>query len=132
MVLKALSWNVLVPDGVDATVADGVVTLTGKVDYRHQRDEAEATVRNLKGVAGIHDDIMVRNPGMAADVSKRIGKAFERSAQIDADNVRIEALDGTVTLAGMVKSWSEHDAALDAAWAAPGVQNVKDQLEIGF
>src|SRR6188472_3016482 len=28
-VLRALSWNVFVPDGVDATVSDGVVTLTG-------------------------------------------------------------------------------------------------------
>ncbi len=130
-VLKALSWNVLVPEGVDATVKDGVVTLTGKVDFRHQREEADSTVRNLKGVTEIHDEIKVKSPAMAADVSERIEKAFKRSAQIDAGEVEIEAIDGTVTLSGSVDTWAEHDAALDAAWAAPGVQNVKDNLEIG-
>jgi osmotically-inducible protein OsmY len=131
-VLKALSWNVLVPDDVDATVKDGVVTLTGKVDFRHQRDEAEATILNLRGVTEIHNEIKVTSLAMALDVSERIEKAFKRTAQIDAGDVQIEALDGTVILAGTVKSWSEHEAALEAAWAAPGVQDVKDQLELGY
>lgn len=129
-VLKALSWNVLVPDDVDATVKDGVVTLSGIVDFRHQRDEAETTVRNLKGVTDIHDAIQVKSPVTAAAVGDGIEKAFRRSAQIDADNVQIEAVDGTVTLAGTVASWAEHDAALEAAWAAPGVDDVKDELDI--
>jgi osmotically-inducible protein OsmY len=131
-VLKALSLNVFVPSDVDATVSDGVVTLTGAVNHRHQRDEAARTTRNLRGVTGIHDEIEVRNPGMAADVSERLDKAFKRSAQIDASDVHIDALDGTVTLSGTVKTWAEHDAALDAAWAAPGVKDVKDKLEIGY
>jgi osmotically-inducible protein OsmY len=130
-VLQALSWNVFVPDAVDATVKNGVVTLTGTVDHRHERDEAEKTVRNMRGVQGINDEIKVDNPGMAADVSERVEKAFERSAQLDASDVRIEALDRTVTLNGSVRSWAEHDAALGAAWAAPGVKDVKDKLEVG-
>jgi osmotically-inducible protein OsmY len=105
-VLQALSWNVFVPDAVDATVKNGVVTLTGTVDHRHERDEAEKTVRNMRGVQGINDEIKVDNPGMAADVSERVEKAFERSAQIDASDVRIEALDRTVTLNGSVRSWA--------------------------
>src|SRR5262249_48675291 len=114
------------------TVEDGVVTLTGTVDFNHQREEAEATVRNLRGVTELHDKIRVKNPRMAADVSDRIQQAFLRSAQIDAQEGRIEAIDGTVTLVGTVQSWAEHDAAVDAAWAAPGVRDVKDQIEIAF
>jgi osmotically-inducible protein OsmY len=131
-VLKTLSWNALVPEDVEATVHDGVVTLSGKVDYRYQRDEAEAAVRNLRGVAELRDEIKVRSPAVAADVSQRLEKAFQRSAQVDARDVRIEAIDGTVTLTGTVKSWSEHDAALDAAWAAPGVEDVRDLLQIDY
>jgi osmotically-inducible protein OsmY len=131
-VLKALSWNALVPDDIDATVENGVVTLNGTVESRAQRDEAESTIRNLKGVAEIRNEIEVRSVAMAADVAERVGGAFRRSAQIDAEGIRVEVVDGTVTLSGSVTSWAEHDAALDAAWAAPGVQNVKDKLEVGY
>jgi osmotically-inducible protein OsmY len=131
-VLRALSWNIEVPDGVDATVADGVVTLTGVVAFRHQRDAAADAVHNLRGVTAIHDEIKVKSPVIQADVTGRIERAFERNAQIEADALSVEAIDGTVTLTGNVASWVEHDAALDAAWAAPGVTEVNDELEIGY
>jgi osmotically-inducible protein OsmY len=130
-VVRALSWNVQVPDGVDASVTDGTVTLTGVVAFGHQRDAAAAAARNLRGVTAIHDEIRVKSPFAATDVTDRIERAFERNAQIEADALRVEATDGTVTLTGNVATWAEHDAALDAAWAAPGVTDVKDELEIG-
>jgi hypothetical protein len=37
-------------------------------------------------------------------------------------------LNGTVTIAGTVRSWAEHDEAIDAAWAAPGVTLVRDDM----
>jgi osmotically-inducible protein OsmY len=130
--LRALSWNIEVPDSVDVTVTDGVVTLKGVVAFRHQRDAAADAVRYLRGVTAIHDEIKVKSPILAADVTDRIESAFERNAHIEADRLRVDAIDGTVTLTGTVTSWAEHDAALDAAWAAPGVTEVKDELEIGY
>jgi len=131
-VLRALSWNVFVPDSVDATVADGVVTLTGIVYTHDERDAAEDAVRNLRGVTAIHDEMKLKSPMLAADVTTRIEKAFERNAHIQADALRVDAVDGTITLSGNVRTWAEHDAALDAAWAAPGVSDVKNELEIGY
>jgi osmotically-inducible protein OsmY len=29
-----------------------------------------------------------------------------------------------------VRTWAEHDAVMDAAWMAPGVYDVNDDLEI--
>ena len=37
-----------------------------------------------------------------------------------------------MTLAGTVRTWDEHEAALDAAWAAPGVQTVEDRLSVTY
>ncbi|MEO8463915.1 MAG: BON domain-containing protein [Gammaproteobacteria bacterium] len=37
---------------------------------------------------------------------------------------------GTVTLSGSVSTWKERDEAVSAAWAAPGVTWVKDNLAI--
>ncbi len=37
-----------------------------------------------------------------------------------------------MTLSGHVDSWVEHDAAVNAAWAAPGVRAVEDQIVIDY
>jgi osmotically-inducible protein OsmY len=37
-----------------------------------------------------------------------------------------------VTIQGTVGSWAEHDEALDAAWAAPGVTWVHDRMTIAY
>ena len=85
-----LSWSVFVPDDVDATVAYGMVTLHGTVDFRHQRGETESTIRNLRGVTGIR----VRDLRVADDVSERLEQAFRRNAAIDASQVRVGSSTG--------------------------------------
>jgi osmotically-inducible protein OsmY len=42
------------------------------------------------------------------------------------------SIDGTVTLSGHVDSWVEHDAAVNAAWAAPGVRTVDDAIVVDY
>jgi osmotically-inducible protein OsmY len=129
-VLEVLSWNASFPDDIDAAVKDGVVTLTGKVDYRFQCDEAEASILNLKGVREIHVELEVRNTWLADDVRERIEEALKRNVETAAEGIRIEVVDGTVTLEGTVDSWMERNTAIDAAWTAPGVQDVADKLVI--
>jgi osmotically-inducible protein OsmY len=41
-------------------------------------------------------------------------------------------MNGTVTINGTVRSWAEHDEAIDAAWAAPGVTSVRDDMFIAY
>jgi osmotically-inducible protein OsmY len=37
-----------------------------------------------------------------------------------------------VQIKGDVSSWAEHDEAVDAAWLAPGVTHVDDQIRIAY
>jgi osmotically-inducible protein OsmY len=37
-----------------------------------------------------------------------------------------------VTVKGAVRSWAEHDEAIAAAWAAPGVTSVRDDVTINY
>jgi hypothetical protein len=61
-----------------------------------------------------------------------IQKAFKRNAALDADALSISTDNGTVTIHGNVSSWAEHDEALDAAWAAPGVTSVHDEMTVAY
>ena len=132
-ILQALMLDTLVPDTVDAKVKDGVVTLTGTATYQFQRDEAESVAGNLVGVIWVDDAIELVLPSPAAsDVKHSITKAIERDARLDAQGIEVENSNGTVKLSGSVRSWAEHDAAVVAAWAAPGVSKVDDNLFIAY
>ena len=132
-VLQALMLDSLVPTTVDAKVDDGFVTLAGTADWQYQRDEAELLASNIVGTLDVFDEIELNDPTPAAgDVQESIKKAFKRNAKVDADDLYVSTDNGTVTLDGNVSSWAEHDEAIDAAWAAPGVKSVNDDLTVSY
>jgi len=132
-VLQAMVLDSLIPSTVDVAVVDSYVTLQGTADYQYQRDEAEFVAGNVPGVVGVDNfiDLNIPEPE-AGDVANSITKAFKRNAKIDADGLTVVTHDNTVELKGTVRSWSEHDAALATAWAAPGVLNVEDDIRVAY
>jgi osmotically-inducible protein OsmY len=131
-ILQALMLNSLVPSTVDATVDDGFVTLSGTADWQFQRDAAESEASSIVGVRDVFDGITLTTRPSAIGIADSIAAAFKRNAGVDADNLTVSTLDGTVTISGDVRSWAEHDEALAAAWAAPGVTNVDDRITIAY
>jgi osmotically-inducible protein OsmY len=118
---------------VDAKVDDGFVTLTGTADWQYQRDEAELVASSIVGALDVIDEIELNDPKpSASDVQDSIRKAFKRNAALDADDLYISSDNGTVTINGNVSSWAEHDEALNAAWAAPGVTSVQDNMTVAY
>jgi osmotically-inducible protein OsmY len=132
-VLQALVLDSLVPSTVDAKVADGFVTLTGTADWQYQRDEAEHVASNIVGTLDVVDEIELTYPKPnAGDVRESIKSAFRRNAALDADDLSVTTDDGSVTIKGTVSSWAQHDEAIDAAWAAPGVTTVHDDMTVAY
>jgi osmotically-inducible protein OsmY len=128
-VLQALMRDELVPSTVDAWVEDGEVRLSGTVDWQYQRDEAEKAAASVPGLAGVAEDVLLTDTtGVADDVRDKIREAFTRQARIDAERLDVAAESGTVTLRGTVASRDEYDAAVAAAWSAPGIRAVEDGL----
>jgi len=132
--VTTLKWNTLVPaDRATVTVANGWVTLNGTLDYYYQSAAAERAVRDLTGVKGVSNTIVLQapvTPTRSGDVTAKIEAAFRRSAQVDARRINVNARDGTVILSGSVRSWAERQEAERAAWAAPGVTQVNDRLAV--
>lgn len=132
-VLQALMLDAVVPSTVDATVTDGFVDLTGTASWQYQREEAEFVAGNVPGVLGVRTTVVLTSPApYAPEVKHSIRKALERDAKLDADRIAVETINGIAVLSGTVRSWSEHDAAVTAAWAAPGVTAVEDRLVVTY
>ena len=128
---NALTLNVTVPDGIEATGRDGNLTLTGTVTYGTQRTAAELAVGGLTGVRNIRDYIEIGCDADLSDVDVLVQDALDRWALIpDDSDVTVDTKGNTVTLSGHVRTWAEHDAAVDAAWMASGVYDVNDDLTI--
>jgi osmotically-inducible protein OsmY len=131
--LRALTLDALVPATVDVKVDEGFVTLTGTAQWNYQRDEAEVVTANVIGVLDLDDEIeLTGETPDAGDVKHSIKSAIKRNAKLDAENIDVETDDHTVTLKGTVASWAEHDDAVAAAWAAPGVHKVHDHLLVSY
>jgi osmotically-inducible protein OsmY len=131
--VSALKWNVEVPfSRIQVAVGDGWLTLEGKVDWQFQKSAAETVVRCLRGVKGVINRIAVEQPKLSAyEVGQKIKDALRRTASIEANRISVEAAGGRITLRGTVRSWAEREDAERAAWAAPGVAFVEDEISVG-
>lgn len=127
----ALEWNVLVPeDRIRAMAEKGWITLSGEVDWEYQRATAEKAVRDLLGVTGVSNLVTVKPKFDASDVANKIRDALARQADREARKIEIVVNGAEVTLRGKVHSWAERTAAQGAAWSAPGVATVVNNLVV--
>ena len=128
---EALKWHTHVPlDAIRVTVDHGWLNLQGEVEWGFQRDSAVKAVRDLRGVVGLNAEITLRKKPTQANVEQRITEALTRQTLREARHLNVGIQGGVVTLRGKVHSWHERDAAQGAAWSAPGVSVVVDEMTI--
>ena len=128
---RGLAWSALVSaDKVKAMVENGWVTLTGEVEWEYQRKAAERAVRNLMGVTGVSNLIGFTPKVVPSDVEKRLRDALVRQADREAEQIDIAVTGSQIKLRGTVHSWAEFNAVQHAAWSAPGVTSVMNDLVV--
>jgi osmotically-inducible protein OsmY len=128
---NVLKWNVSIQgENVKAEVKNGVVTLTGEVEWQHQRANIERNIAHVSGVANVISLITIKPRLSAPHVKRQIREALEHHAEVEASKVSVEASDGKVTLSGTVDSLAEMDRIEDAVWAVPGVSKLVNNLYV--
>jgi len=130
---RALESHAGLPiENIEVTVSKGWVTLRGEVEWQFQKYDAERAVRRLSGVRGVSNLIKVRpRVKPSPDTLKRkIEAALVRSAETDAERITVTVEGGTVQLSGTVRSYAEKKEAEQAAWSAPGVAEVRNNIVV--
>lgn len=127
----AFDWHTLIPsDRIQVKVEQGWVTLTGEVNWDYQRRMAEQTVRPLTGVVGVTNSLTLKATSTPSNITERIERALSRQAEREARAIEVTVNGTTATLRGQVHSWAEHKAAQGAAFSAPGITAVLNELKV--
>jgi osmotically-inducible protein OsmY len=129
----ALTRDVAIPSSdIYVSASHGIVTLQGQVDWNYQREDAEDLAERLAGVKGVENLITLAPQPMPSDVAQRIQKALIRDAGVNADAITVNVDGNTATLSGVVHSYAEKEDAEDAAWLAPGITDVDNDITVAY
>jgi osmotically-inducible protein OsmY len=125
-----LAWSVGGVEGVRAVVEKGWVTLSGQTHWQYQRQDAERAIRAIAGVQGVFNNITVKPMLEPNNIKTHIANALRRNAELESNAIKVAVNGSSVTLSGKVKAWYERKIAENAAWAAPGVTEVCDNISL--
>ena len=130
---SALEWTTYLPrNAIKIQVEGGWVTLDGDVEWEYQRRAALSAVRNLMGVKGINNNIVIKSKVTANGVKADIIDALKRRAITDSQKIVVDVHGADVTLSGTVDNWAERDLARHLAWSTAGVQNVQNNIIVAY
>jgi len=116
-------------DKVTLKVEKGWVTLSGAVKWHFQKDAAADNCRRLYGVVGISNLITIVSEVLPSDVHEKIMTALNRS-WYDTAKITVSVEGGRVSLGGSVRNRHERQLAEDAAWSAPGISEIEDNIVV--
>ena len=128
--VAALKFNLSIPSTIKVAVRNGHVTLEGSCDWWFQRNAAAKAVSHLAGVTGVSNFVVVKPHVSPALVREKIEAALRRNAIVDSKHIHVLADGSKITLTGKVKSYAERREAERAAWAAPGVTDLVNDVVV--
>jgi len=119
---------------VQASVEDGIVTLTGSVDVYQQKLDAAKKVRNAQNVQGVRNLIAVQGKEVPdAELTAQLDRKlyYDRMGYDIAFNfVTASVEDGVATLNGEARTEFDRDSAIALVDATPGVKDVVNKVKV--
>ncbi|MDH1692335.1 MULTISPECIES: BON domain-containing protein [unclassified Pseudomonas] len=135
LVLEELEFK---PDinaaSIGVTVQNGVVTLSGHVNSYAQKVSAERTVKAMKGVRGLAEEIEVRLnklEGTADDtIASRALNIIAWSSDANVEGIQVTVQKGAVTLEGQLDWQYQKEVIEQAVLRLSGVVGVHNRITL--
>ena len=133
---KLLSENSAKYGEVDVEVTNGLVLLSGRVNYPEERVRAEGIAWSAKLTRDVANEVRIEPPGgFFANVNDEIitGRVRARligSSSVKSVNFNVETYDGVVYLMGLARTPEELKKAAEEAARAGGVKQVVSYVRI--
>jgi osmotically-inducible protein OsmY len=132
-VINAIKWNWQVPnDKIKVKVEKGWITLEGDVKWNFQKQAAGNAVKNLLGVTGIFNNLVVKADPHDDIEKKNIEKALARNWSLNTQEIEVSVSGTTLVLNGIVNSSYQKEEAERIAWNTPGVWTVDNELVVEY
>jgi osmotically-inducible protein OsmY len=119
-------------NAIDATVADGIVTLRGHVLSLSHSRLATVLAWWAPGCRDVINCLEIRPPEDDNDdeITDAIRLVLDKDPLVHGDQIRAQVRDREVMLSGMVANQEERRMATQDVWYVEGVRNVIDELEV--
>ena len=127
---RALELRSMIPETVQAVVHNGHLTLTGKVEWLYEKENAGRAVRHIRGVREVVNHVIVTPNAAVRDVRHRIVKALHQDADLDARHINVTVSGTMAILTGTVGTWLQRDSAERAVANAPGIAHVDNRITV--
>jgi hyperosmotically inducible protein len=127
------NYRTVLDDHVKVAAKDGVVTLTGIVQDKDERDLAQDTVENLPGVTGVKNDLVIKatEPEHSDGwIAFKVRGRLLVKANVSATHTTVAVKDGVVTLTGTADNIAQKELTAIYAGEIDHVKSVKNDLVV--
>lgn len=127
------NYRTVLENNVKVKAQDGVVTLTGTVQDKDDRNLAADTVENLPGVVSVNNEIKV-DPAYPersdAWMAVKIRSRLLMKSNVSAATTKVVVNDGNVVLSGTADNIAQKDLTAIYAKDIDGVKTVQNEIVV--
>jgi osmotically-inducible protein OsmY len=130
---SSYNFHAVLEDRVKANADDGIVTLTGTVRDRDEKNLAEDTVNSLPGVISVKDQVVVSGAEPEESdgwISFKARSMLLTRANVSARTTHVDVKDGVVTLTGTADSQAQKELTDNYIKDLKGVKSVENHLVV--
>ena len=127
------NYRTVLEDHVKVKANDGIVTLTGTVQDKDDRDLAADTVENLPGVTSVNNEIIVKSTypeHSDAWMAFKIRSLLLVKGNVSAANTKVAVNDGNVVLTGTAENLAQKELTAAYAKDIEGVKTVQNEITV--